>query len=343
MLTDHNFLTNLLGTLAGAFELYEPQLLTICVALLSVLAFLQFFYIAVDVAIHRDLPHMLDSLAVALIKLGMVYVIMDHVFDWGTDIIQTGILIGERVSGQSPNVLTPSGVFQLGLNLVGILDTAKAEGGWLHPVQDIEFFVAAVAVAITWLLAALLYLMLLLEGSVAVVLGPIFVALGGLESTGEALAAWGKTLVAIAVSIIALLLTVAAGLAMVQEWTIQLQANRDAITTNSYWLILTVAQSLAFFYIVKHIATVSQSIIGRSAGGLGSAVLGGIGATASGAASAVGGAMRGNSSAKANSGESPTQSRGWMLSGNPEALTDADRQLLGISPLNSSSAPTTTP
>ena len=114
-------------------------------ALLSVLAFIQFFYIAVDVAIHHDLPHMLDALAIALIKLGMVYVIMNHVFDWGTDIIETGVLIGQRVSGQSPNVLTPSGIFQLGLNLVGIMNKAKAAGGWLHPVQDIEFFVTAVA------------------------------------------------------------------------------------------------------------------------------------------------------------------------------------------------------
>jgi P-type conjugative transfer protein TrbL len=343
MITDGNLLDTLLATLTSAFQAYEPQLLLIGVALLGVLAFLQFFYIAVDVAINHDLPHVLDSFAIALIKLGMVYVVMDHAFDWGIDIIQTGIQIGQRVSGQAPNVLTPSGIFQLGLNLVGILDTAKAAGGWLHPVQDIEFFVTAVAVAIAWLLAALLYLMLLLEGSVAVVLGPIFVALGGLEGTGDALIAWAKTLVAIAVSTIALLLTIAAGLALVKGWAIQLEASSTSITTNSTWLILAAAESIAFFFILKHIAAMSQSIIGRSAGGLGSAVLGGIGAAVSGAASAVGGAIGGGSNAKANSGESPNQSRGWMLSGNPEALTDADRQLLGISPPNSSSAPTTTP
>jgi P-type conjugative transfer protein TrbL len=343
MLTDGNLLNNLLGTLTAAFRAYGPELLLLGTALLSVLAFLQFFYIAVDVAINHDLPHLLDSLAIALIKLGMVYVVMTHVFEWGNDIIQTGIQIGGEVSGQSPNVLTPSGIFQLGLNLVGILDAAKAEGGWLHPVQDIEFFVTAVAVAIAWLFAALLYLLLLVESSVAVFLGPVFVALGGLESTADALVAWAKTLVALAIGLIALLLTIAAGQILVQNWAVQLQAASPFITTNSYWLILTVAQSIAFFYIVKHISTMSQSMIGRSASGFAGAVLGGIGAAVSGAASAVGRAMGGNSSAKANSGESPTQSRGWMLSGNPEALTDADRQLLGISPPNSSSAPTTTP
>ena len=167
----------------------------------------------------------------------MVYVIMNHVFEWGTDIIETGVLIGQRVSGQSPNVLTPSGVFQLGLNLVESR-RAKAAGGWLHPVQDIEFFVTAVAVAIAWLFAALLYLMLLLEGAIAVVLGPIFVALGGLESTGEALVAWAKTLVAIAVSIIVLLLTIAAGTALVGQWAVQLQttALRSQPTTHGSFL-----------------------------------------------------------------------------------------------------------
>jgi P-type conjugative transfer protein TrbL len=334
VITDQNVLNTLLATLTGAFLAYEPQLLVICVALLSVLAFIQFFYIAVDVAIHHDLPHMLDSLAIALIKLGMVYVIMNHVFEWGADIIETGVLIGQRVSGQSPNVLTPSGVFQLGLNLVGIINTAKAAGGWLHPVQDIEFFVTAVAVAIAWLFAALLYLMLLLEGAIAVVLGPIFIALGGLESTGEALVAWAKTLVAIAVSIIVQLLTIAAGMVLVQQWAVQLQANSTSLTTDDTWLILAVAESIAFFFILKNITAMSQSIIGRSAGGLGAAVLGGVAATVSGAASHAMGAMSGGSSNKATSGESPTQSRGWMNQGNPDALTDADRQLLGIGPSN---------
>jgi len=334
MLTDGNFLNDLLATLSAAFQGYGPQLLLIGVALLGVLAFIQFFYIAVDVAIHHDLPHMLDSLAVALIKLGMVYVVMDHVFDWSNDIIQTGVQIGQRVSGQSPNVLTPSGIFQLGLNLVGILDTAKAKGGWLHPVQDIEFFVTAVAVAIAWLFAALLYLMLLLEASVAVFLGPIFVALGGLESTGDALVAWAKTLVAIAVSIIALVLTIAAGLILVQDWSAQLQAANASITTNSYWLILTVAQSIAFFFILKNIAAMSQSIIGRSAGGLGAAVLGGIAATVGGAAAAAGGAAQSASSG----GNDPSQSRDRITFNSPDGLSQSDKQLLGIA--DSSTAPT---
>jgi P-type conjugative transfer protein TrbL len=331
VITDQNLLNTLLATLTGAFLAYEPQLLVICVALLSVLAFIQFFYIAVDVAIHHDLPHMLDSLAIALIKLGMVYVIMNHVFEWGADIIETGVLIGQRVSGQSPNVLTPSGVFQLGLNLVGIINTAKAAGGWLHPVQDIEFFVTAVAVAIAWLFAALLYLMLLLEGAIAVVLGPIFIALGGLESTGEALVAWAKTLVAIAVSIIVQLLTIAAGMVLVQQWAVQLQANSTSLTTDDTWLILAVAESIAFFFILKNITAMSQSIIGRSAGGLGAAVLGGVAATIGGAASAAHGAVRGGG------GNDTTQNRDRITYNNSDALSTSDKQLLGIA--DSSAAP----
>jgi P-type conjugative transfer protein TrbL len=334
IITDQNLLNTLLVTLTAAFQLYEPQLLIVCVALLSVLAFIQFFYIAVDVAIHHDLPHMLDALGIALIKLGMVYVIMSHVFEWGNDIIQTGILIGQRVSGESPNVLTPSGVFQMGLNLVSILEGAKAEGGWLHLIMDLEFFFTAAAVFVAWLFAALLYLMLLLEGAIAVVIGPIFVALGGLESTGEALVAWAKTLVAIAVSIIVLLLTIAAGTALVGQWAVQLQNNVASITSDDTWLILAVAESLAFFFILKNITAMSQSIIGRSAGGLGAAVLGGIAATVGGAASAAGGAARSASSG----GNDASQNRDRITYNNSEALTQSDKQLLGIA--DSSAAPT---
>jgi len=335
MITDQNLLNNLVATLQGAFLAYQPQLLIIGVALLSVLAFIQFFYIAVDVAMNHDLPHMMSTLGVALIKLGMVYVIMDHAFDWGNAIINTGVQIGQQVSGQSPNVLTPSGIWQLGLNLVGIVETAKAAGGWLRPVQDVEFFVTAAAIALAWLFAAVLYLLLLLEATVAVTLGPIFVALGGLESTAEALVTWAKTLVAIALGIIALLLTVAAGMVLVQGWAVQLQATATTLTKDTTWLILAVAESVAFFYVVKHVATMSQGMIARSAGGLAGAVFGGIGAAVGAAASggaSVGRKIMGGGSDSNNQGgsESSTQSRGWMNHGKPEALSDADRKLLGL-------------
>ncbi len=326
MITDQNLLNNLVATLQGAFLAYQPQLLIIGVALLSVLAFIQFFYIAVDVAMNHDLPHMMSTLSVALIKLGMVYVIMDHAFDWGNAIINTGVQIGEQVSGQSPNVLTPSGIWQLGLNLVGIVETAKAAGGWLHPVQDVEFFVTAAAIALAWLFAAVLYLLLLLEATVVVTLGPIFVALGGLESTAEALVAWAKTLVAIALGII---------MVLVQGWAVQLQATATTLTKDTTWLILAVAESVAFFYVVKHVATMSQGMIARSAGGLAGAVSGGIGAAVGAAASggaSVGRKIMGGGSDSNNQGgsESSTQSRGWMNHGKPEALSDADRKLLGL-------------
>jgi P-type conjugative transfer protein TrbL len=345
VVTDGNLLNDLLATLTRAFQLYEPQLLLVCVALLSVLAFIQFFYIAVDVAINHDLPHMMTSLSVALIKLGMVYVIMNYAFVWGDDIIQTGVYIGQRVSGQSPNVLTPSGVYQLGLNLIDILEHVKSAGGWLHPIQDLEWFATCCAVLVTWLFAALLYFGLLLEGAVAVAIGPIFVALGGLESTGEALVAWAKTLVAIAVSIAVTLLTIAAGMALVQGWAVQLQDNTAKITTDVYWLILSASQSVAFFYILKNITSMSQGMIGRSAAGLGAAVMGGIGAAVGSAASAGAGAISkaGSSSAAASSGQNSTQSRGWMNTANPDALTDADRQLLGITDSNAPTGPLSSP
>lgn len=346
MITDGNLLNQLLATLTAAFVAYEPQLLLVCLRLLSVLAFIQFFYIAVDVAVNHDLPHMMTTLSVALIKLGMVYVIMNYAFAWGTDIIATGVYIGQQVSGQSPNVLMPSGIFQLGLNLVGILNHAKSAGGWLHPVQDLEFFVTAVAVSITWLIAALLYLMLLLEGAVAVAIGPIFVALGGLESTGEALVAWAKTLVAIAVSIIVLLLTIAAGMVLVQGWAVQLQDNVANIRTDDTWLILAVAESLAFFFILKNITAMSQSIIGRSAGGLGAAVFGGIGAAAGFAASHALSALSGSSAKPGSAGQGSSQhtpQMGNMPTPNPDVLTAGDKQLLGIDPSTATTAPMVIP
>jgi hypothetical protein len=54
------------------------------------------------------------------------------------------------------------------------------------------------------------------------------------------------------------------------------------------------------------------------------------------AAGAISGGSSGNSegSSRGTSGESSTQTRGWMNRGNPDALTDADRKLLGIPTTN---------
>jgi P-type conjugative transfer protein TrbL len=339
MITDGNLLNSLLATMQAAFQTYQAQLLLIGVQLLGVLAVLQCFYLAVEAATTHDLPHMLENFSVALIKLGMVYLILNHVFDWGQAIIDTGIYIGRTVSGQSPNVLTPSGVFQLGLNLVGVLTSAKASGGFLHPVQDIEWAVTIATVAFVWLFAALLYLLLLIEAVIAVVIGPIFVALGGLESTGDALYGWAKTLVAIAVSIAVLLLTVAAGMVLAQNWALQLQANAGALTTNITYLILTAAQSVTFFYVVKHVAAMSQGMIGRAMSGFAGSAVGGLGAAAGGALSAATGLFSSNNSNSIGDGAQGSAGRiGTVSPPNPGALTASDKQLLGIE--DASTAPT---
>jgi P-type conjugative transfer protein TrbL len=331
-MTDNGMLTGLLNTMQAAFQVYQPQILLIGTQLLGVLAFLQMLYIAVEAASSHDLPHMLENLSVAFIKVGMVYVILTYGTAWGQAIINTGVQIGREVSGQSPNVLTPSGIWDMGLDLVGVILAAQAanRSHLPHLMQDLEIFLTQVAIALSWLLAALLYLLLLLEGAIAIVIGPIFIALGGFEGTAEALAGWAKTLVAIAVSIAALLCTVAAGTAMVQTWQNQLSANAAGITTSASTLILAAAQSIAFFYVVKHVASMSQGMIGRSVSGFGAAVLDAVGAMASSAVSSALHLMPNMSASHGGEPQSHMPKSTSSGGSSDSTLTKSDSQLLGI-------------
>src|SRR5260370_26565969 len=133
--SDGLIVNNSLQTLTTQLQTWYPQLLRYSARLLGVLVFIQFGYIAVDLAASHDATRLLDNMVAAVIRVGLVYVLLNNAIDWGQALINTGIQIGQTVTGQSPNVLTPSGVFQAGLNMVGTLWHANAASGSLHPVH----------------------------------------------------------------------------------------------------------------------------------------------------------------------------------------------------------------
>jgi P-type conjugative transfer protein TrbL len=180
--SDGQLLNQTLQTFTTQIESWYPQLLLYSTRLLGVLVFIQFAYIAADLAASHDATRLLDNMVTAVIRVGLVYVLLNNAVDWGHAVINTGIQIGQTVTGESPDVLTPSGVFNAGLNMVGTLWRDKAAGGWLHPVQDVEFMFVSIGVILCWAAAALIYLGALLEGAWIVYVGPILICFSALSS-----------------------------------------------------------------------------------------------------------------------------------------------------------------
>jgi P-type conjugative transfer protein TrbL len=276
-LSDGQLLNQTLQTFTTQIESWYPQLLLYSTRLLGVLVFVQFAYIAVDLAASHDATRLLDNMITAVIRVGLVYVLLNNAVDWGQAVINTGIQIGQAVTGQSPNVLTPSGVFNAGLNMVGTLWQAKAAGGWLHPVQDVEFMFVSIGVILCWAAAALIYLGALLEGAWIVYVGPILISFSALSSTAPMLIHWATRVLAIAVKIAVLLLMLAVGMGLAQAWGQQLANNSAAILTDGWWIILSLVQSILFGYLVFKVPGAVTGLVGSTAFEFGEAFLGSAG------------------------------------------------------------------
>ena len=274
---DGLLLNNILQTLTTQIQAWYPQLLVYATRLLGVLTILQFAYIAVDLAASHDATRLLDNMVVAVIRVGLVYVLVNNAADWGQAVINTGIQIGQAVTGQSPNVLTPSGVFQAGLNMVGTLWHAKAAGGWLHPFQEIEFMLVTIGIVLAWAATSFIYLGALLEGAWIVYTGPILICFSALSSTAPMLIRWATRVLAIAVKIAVLLLVLAVGMGLAQTWGQQLANNASSISTDFWLSIQSLVESILFCYLVYKVPGAVTSLVGSTAFEFGESFLGSAG------------------------------------------------------------------
>jgi P-type conjugative transfer protein TrbL len=288
---DGLLLNTILQTLTTQNQYWYPQLLLYSTRLLGVLVFVQFSYIAVDLVASHDATRLLDNMVAAVIRVGLVYVLLNNAVDWGQAIINTGIQIGQTVTGQSPSVLTPSGVFQAGLNMVGTLWHAKAAGGWLHPFQEIEFMFVTIGIVLAWAATSFIYLGALLEGVWIVYTGPILICFSALSSTAPMLIKWATRVLAIAVKIAVLLLVLAVGMGLARTWGQQLADNASSISTDFWLSIQSLVESILFCYLVYKVPGAVTSLVGSTTFDFGESFLSSAGGTSGESAQEAGTAV----------------------------------------------------
>ena len=290
MPTDGNLLNSVLQAFTTQLQAWYPLVLLYGVRLLGVLAFVQLAFIAVDLAATHDASGIVDSITAAVIRLGLVYVILNHAQDWGEAVINTGLAVGQAVSGQSPKVLTPSGVFQMGLNMAGTLLGAKAKGGWLNPIEDAEMFFTVIVVVLAWAAAAFIYLGTLLEAAWVIFVGPILICFSALSSTAPMLVRWATSVLGIALKTAVLILVLAIGMGLAQDWGNQLNSNAASIMTNLWWLVLSIVQSILFFYFVLKVPGAIVTLVAGTMFSFGEAFASAVGGAVSAAGLAAAGA-----------------------------------------------------
>jgi P-type conjugative transfer protein TrbL len=264
---------------------WGPTLTIFMVRILQAVTFLQFLVIFTQAAMNRDMSRLFDDLVIGGVRIGIIWIVFANSALWGQAVIDTGTAIGQAITLGSPGTLTPSGVLNQGLGLAEILWNAKGAGTWLHPVQDIEFFVTALIVFLAWLIAALVLFEALLEAAVLVYGGSILIAFSPFHWTGELMVHWAKAMFAIAIKIAIVLGLLAIGMAIAQIWAAQLNAISSTMTTNIWALLQAAAMSIVFVYLLWKVPHMYTGLIGGSpAFQFGSAFAGAVMGSAAGTA-----------------------------------------------------------
>jgi len=264
MITDHFLLDNTLAGIVTAVQTYYPPLVIIMGAILAGLATVHLAMPAIRSIDNGNLVGFLPDFAITLLRVGLLLVFMANVAQWGNDIVGGMQQVGGNVTGQSPATLTPSGVFNAGLVMVYYLEQAAGKGGWWHPILTIEFACLIAIVFLAFFAAAVIYLLSLIAATWVIYTAPIWIALAGLEQTYDTFIHWGIRLIGIGVYVLLQIMVIAVGMVLIQDWSATLAAPQSAIMTNLYWLLISVAQSALFCWMVAHIPNYLMSLVGHS-------------------------------------------------------------------------------
>lgn len=214
--------------LTAAAAGYYPTLTSMGLALMAALFVLQLGIVVAQTPWH-DPYTIVHNVMLGLIRMGAIWAVMDHIYDWGSDIVSTGTVVGERIVGVS---LTPSRVFQMGLDLVGDIWHATSWGLWFSLSSLSSLIIMTFIIWGIWLIAAVAYLFLLLEGVYAVAAGGYIVAFSALEYTWPTLMAWGAWLLSIAARIMITVLLLAVGVSFALVWVSSLHASALSLLFN---------------------------------------------------------------------------------------------------------------
>lgn len=246
-----NILNTLLSQFQTSADAMYPLIVVYMMPIFLTMTFAQVGLMSVNMLRCRDWQQMLETFFWGMVRVLTVYVVLTNLWDWSNDIINALSHVGAEVSGQSPGVLTPSGIYDLGLQTIKTLAVARSWGAWLDIVDDFLFAVLMFIVQYTWLSIALVYLWIQIEIVFAIALGPIKLCWASFDYTAESLWTWGESLLRAGTKLLAVLIVLAVGLRLANGWSADLAGLGTKINSDRlYYAFLALTEAVAFFIVV---------------------------------------------------------------------------------------------
>jgi hypothetical protein len=273
------------GALAGfiaAINGYLPLLIFWGNRLLSAVVFIGFAYMLVGVMSNHNWYSMLMGLGWGVVRIAMVKVFLANLQDWGSAFPNAFQIIAANITGQSPDVLTPSGIYDLGLNIVAVMRSNFHWSGWFtHPLDDLGLWSLTPFVQLTWFAIACVYFAVLLETHWIVAKGAVTIIFASFDYGWGCLATWIVSLVQIGVRLLGVMMVLAIGLILTGGWTGTIDSMGTSFNLNTGQNALTqLLEAIILFYAVWALPRKAAGLIHSHTGG-------GVGAEGTGLENAV--------------------------------------------------------
>jgi P-type conjugative transfer protein TrbL len=256
----------------------------------------------------------LTGFAMTILSMGVLY----SVFLFAQQLAE-GLYIGfqawaQQVSTLSPQVLTPSGVMETGLQLARIFWDAAGTASWFHsPTSMLTTIFCGTVVAFAFAVAAIIYLLALVWVWALIIAGSVLLAFAALPWTWHLFPGWGTSVLSACLKVFFLICVLAIGLNEAQNWTAAMAGSATSIIDNMSLAVEAMIESVLFAGLIYYLPGALASLaLGAASSGFnaGEALIGGV---AGAGASSVGGlaasaAKPGNIAAAAGKGVSAARS-----------------------------------
>lgn len=268
-ITSDGIMNGALAAFIAAINGYLPLLIYWGGRLLSAVVYIGFGYMLIQAVSNRDWMGMLMSFGWGVFRIALVSVFLANLQDWGSAFPNAFQTIAASITGQSPDVLTPSGIYDLGLHIVAVMRNNFHWAGWFkHPLEDIGLHFLTPFVQLTWFAIACVYWAVLLETHWIVAKGAVTIIFASFDYGWGCLATWIVSLVQIGVRLLGVMMILAIGLILTGGWTSTIDAMGTGFNLNTGQNALTeLLEAIILFYAVWRLPQKAAGLIHSHTGG----------------------------------------------------------------------------
>ena len=250
---------------SASITAYYPQLVAIGLSLFGTIVLLQFSYICARAILRGHLHGILNDILLGIIRIGIVWGVLTVAAGFGGSIVDTCRGVAEQIAGVP---LTPSGVWDIGGQIVATIRAARTWMSFLDPTQDLIFGVVIAITYVIYLIAALLYLWVLIQAVYVVVIGAILLPFSVFEATFSMLYKWFEDVLGVGMKLLAVILLLAIGMNVASGWAADYAVLGKAMNNAQlYYALRALGESIIFCAMVGGFPYVTARMVRSHMGG----------------------------------------------------------------------------